>query len=142
MTSFFRTGRLTPDNAQINVKYRTVALGQVFACFCVEDGDHYQNSMVLNFERGTIYRNAGGLRGTEDVEQTEVILVGQGKRKRREVIEQALVRHPSGNYQWAALWEAVRARQMTSDEFISGVVEGIRLVDALRRAEETGFAQV
>lgn len=141
MTSFIRTGRPTPDNAQVNIKYRSGALGQVFASFCVEDGDHYRNSMVLNFENGTIYRNAGGLRGTEDLEQTEIVLVGQGK-KRRDIVEHTHVKGASGHYQWDALADAVRKRTLASDDYISDIVEGIRLVDALGRAQESGSAQV
>jgi predicted dehydrogenase len=142
MTSSLRTGRSTPDNAQVNIKYRNGALGHVFASFCVEDGDHYQNSLVLNFERGTIYRNAGALRGTDDITETEVILVGQGKTKRRSIVEQAHVKSPSGNYQWGALSEAIRTRRIASETFIGDVVEGIRLVAALQRAQESGSTQV
>jgi predicted dehydrogenase len=142
MTSSLRTGRPTPDNAQVNIKYRNGALGQVFASFCVEDGDQYQNSMVLNFERGTIYRNAGALRGTDDLQQTEVLLVGKGKKRLREVIEQAHVRDGSGSYQWSALADAIRTRCATTENYIGEVVEGIRLIDALRRAQESGTSQV
>lgn len=141
MTSFIRTGRPTPDNAQVNIKYRNGALGNVFASFCVEDGDHYQNSMVLNFENGTIYRNAGGLRSTEDMEQTELVLVGQGK-KRRDIVEHAQVKGVSGHYQWDVLADAVRTRSLATDNFISDIVEGLRLVAALRRAQVSGSAQV
>jgi predicted dehydrogenase len=142
MTSSIRTGRPTPDTAQVNIKYRNGALGQVFASFCVEDGDQYQNSMVLNFERGTIYRNAGALRGTDDLEQTEVVLVGQGKTSRREIVEHAHVKDGSGQYQWAELAEAIRTRRVASDDSIFDIVEGIRLVDALQRAQESGCTKV
>jgi predicted dehydrogenase len=141
MTSSIRTGRPTPDNAQVNIKYRNGALGNVFASFCVEDGDHYQNSMVLNFERGTIYRNAGGLRGTDDMNKSEILLVGQGE-KRRDIVEHAYVNELSGQYQWGALAEAVRDRTLASDELISDIVEGLRLIDAMRRAEDFGSAIV
>jgi len=142
MTSSIRTGRPTPDNAQVNIKYRNGALGQVFASFCVEDGDHYQNGLILNFENGTIYRNAGGLRSTDDMEQTDLVLVGQGEKKRRDIVEHAQVNDPSGHYQWAALAEAMRTRSLASDDYIADIVEGIRLVDALQRAQESGSAQV
>jgi len=29
-------------------------LASVYASFCVEDGDHYTNGLVLNYERGTV----------------------------------------------------------------------------------------
>jgi predicted dehydrogenase len=141
MTSSLRTGRPTPDNAQVNLKYRDGALAQVYASFCVEDGDHYRNSLVLNFENGTVYRNAGGLQGTKDIANTEVILVMRGE-KHREIVEQVEVAQPSGQYQWAELAEAVRSRGLATDEYIGSIVEGVRLVDALQRAQETGSARV
>jgi predicted dehydrogenase len=141
MTSSIRTRRPTPDNAQVNIKYRNGALGHVFASFCVEDGDHYQNSMVLNFENGTIYRNAGGLRKVKDIGNTELILV-QLKNGHRTVTEQSEITEPSGRYQWAILAESVRSRILASDELISDIVQGIRLVNALQRAQDTDVAQV
>jgi predicted dehydrogenase len=141
MTSSLRTGRPTPDNAQLNIKYQSGALGHVFASFCVEDGDRYQNSLVLNFERGTIYRNAGGIRGPRDHEKAELILVVE-RNDRREVVEQAVADHPSGKYQWPALAAAVRERHLASDAYISDIVAGVRLVDALDRAQLSGVAQV
>ncbi len=135
MTSSLRTGRPTPDNAQVNIKYRSGALGQVFASFCVQDGDHYQNSMVLNFERGTIYRNAGGLRNTEDRHKGEVVLVREGHNKLRRVVELSEVSEISGQYQWAVLAEAVRRQRVANESAIRDIVEGIRLVAALRKAE-------
>jgi predicted dehydrogenase len=142
MTSSIRTGRPTPDNAQLNIRYRNGALGHVFASFCVQDGDHYQNSLVLNFEHGTIYRNGGGLRSAKNNEQTELVLVGQGKEQRREIMEHARVDDVSGQYQWSDLARAVRTRNLASNDFISDVVEGIRLVEALQRAQESGTARV
>jgi hypothetical protein len=40
------------------------------------------------------------------------------------------------------LAEAVRDRRLADDAYNTDIVEGIRLVDALRRAQETGFAPV
>ncbi len=142
MTSFIRTGRPTPDNAQVNLKYQSGALANIFATFCVEDGDHYQNSMVVNFENGTVYRNAGGLRGTDDMSQTEITLIGQGEKIRRDLLEQVHTKDVSGYYQWEVLADAVRNRTLADDGYIADIVEGVKLVDALRRAQETGFAKV
>ncbi len=138
MTSHLRTGRLTPDNAQASIKYRNGAMGQVFASFCVEDGDQYRNGLVVNFERGTIYRNAGGQRNSGEGEKNDLLLVCRGKKGRREIVEHAQMPDISGAYQWHALADAIRSRELASDALISDIVEGIRVVDALRRAQQTG----
>lgn len=141
MTSSIRTGRLTPDNAQVNIRYRNGALGHVFASFCVEDGDHYQNGLILNFEHGTIYRNAGGLRTIKNLQNTELVLVKKGESQRK-IVEHVEVTEGSGQYQWMALADAMRTRSVAGDEQITNIVEGIRMVNALQRAQENGSAQV
>jgi predicted dehydrogenase len=135
MTSSLRTGRPTPDNAQVNIKYRNGALGHVFASFCVLDGDHYRNSMVLNFERGTIYRNAGGLRKGPDSGKGEIVLVREGRHNVRRIVELTELTEMSGLYQWAVLAEAVRQRRIPGEASTADIVEGIRLVKAMSKAE-------
>jgi len=142
MTSRLRTGRPTPDNAQVNIKYRNQALAQVSASFCVEDGDHYQNSIVVNFEHGTIYRNAGALRTSDVPGCGEISLVKIGKGGRRQILEHAEINEVSGQYQWTTLADAVRSRKYATDAAISNVVEGIRLIDAIKRAQKTGSSLV
>ncbi len=142
MASSIRTGRPTPDNAQINIAYRNGALGHVFASFCVDDGDQYQNSMALQFERGTIYRNMGGLRGDAfEPESAEMVLVARRKGG-REVIEHAQVDEMAGAYLWAALAEQIRERRPLDDGYIDRIVDGVRLIDAMRRAQRTGSARL
>lgn len=140
MTSSLRTGRPTPDNAQVNIKYRNGALGQVFASFCVRDGDHYRNSMVVNFERGTIYRNAGALRKTADLSKGEIVLVREGHHNVRRVVELSEITEMSGLYQWALLADAVRQRRGLSESSVFDIVEGIRLVRAMSKAESSPSA--
>ena len=143
MTSSIRTGRPTPDNAQVNIKYRNGALGQVYASFCVQDGDHYRNSMTLNFENGTIYRNAGGVTTSTKRHSSEITLV-KAKDNHRLVVEHVEIEEngSSGQYQWDVLADAVRHRKLATDETIFNVTEGIRVIDAMKRAQKTGFSQV
>jgi predicted dehydrogenase len=142
MTSAIRTGRPTPDNAQINIAYRNGAMGHVAASFCVDDGDQYQNSLALQFERGTIYRNVGGLRsGAFDSQAAEMVLVGR-RRGVRQVIEQARVTEMVGAYLWVALAEQIRERRPLDDVYIERIVDGVRLIDAMRRAQPNGSARL
>jgi len=139
MTSSFRTGRRTPDIAQINLRHADGALGHISASFCVEDGDAYQNSLVVHFERGTVYRNVGGLRTRFDPDAAEMTLV-QRTGRGRETVAQAEVRELSGTYQWAALAEAVRKRRPLTADYAERIVRCIDYVDALRRAQHDGAA--
>ncbi len=138
MASRIRTGRPTPDNAQINIRYRNQALGHVSASFCVDDGDQYQNSLTLQFERGTIYRNTGGIRDvSSEIQSAEMILVGR-RGKGREILEQVKVNELAGAYLWAALAEAMRERHPLEPAYVAHIIEGVRLIDAMRRAERSG----
>jgi hypothetical protein len=58
------------------------------------------------------------------------------------VVEHAEIEGGSGSYQWATLSDAVRVRKLASDSAIFNVVEGIRLIDAIKRAQITGSSLV
>ena len=72
LQSRIRTGRPTADNAQLGIRFRNGVLANIYASFCVGDGDYEPDSLVLKFENGTIYRNCGP---TKPVARTSVSLV-------------------------------------------------------------------
>lgn len=141
MHSRIFTGRPTPDNAQLAMKFKNGALATVFASFCIDDGQFYSNSMTLNFENGTVYRNVGPLsygRAQDDSVMAVVARTGSGT----SVIEHANIAAKSGTYQWEAFYKAVRGLPLEGEELTPRqIVEGVRIIAAMARSEKSGRAE-
>jgi len=65
-TSRLLTGRPTPDNAELTIRFKNGCIGGIFASFCVNDGNAYADATVINFENGTVYLNAAPREGPAD----------------------------------------------------------------------------
>ena len=137
MHSRLFTGRPTPDNAQLSIRFKNGVLGSVFASFCIDDGQFYSNSMVLNYQNGTIYRNM------------EPVLYGQGHAlphmsvvaktgKEQTIIERAEPQDSSGAYQWRAFHQAIRTGSLANATTPTQIVAGIKIINAMARAEKSG----
>jgi predicted dehydrogenase len=139
LTSRIRTGRPTPDNAQMGILFRSGAIVNIFASFCVDDGDSHRNQMTLNLERGTIYRNCGPLAnaGLEGSSEMALVRRGEGGRK---VAEHIILPgfHPQHVYQWDVFQRAVRGIRPVSTVAPETVAAGIRIVEAMARADANG----
>ena len=136
LSSRLFTGRPTVDNAQLGIRFESGALANVFASFCINDGDHYRNSLVLNFENGTIYRNASPQR-TKFGDAESVISLATCHNGRRTVTADVLL-PPSGHYRWDIFHRAIM-REVIPDLLPRyAVVEGLRLVRAMAVAERSG----
>ncbi len=140
------TGRPTPDQGQLTILFKTGLIATIFASFCIEDGDHYQNGMTLNYERGTIYRNVGPHRKLVDRDgkgELSLVMGNPHDPKSRKVVESALVNGVSGQYQWQNFVRAVngdRDGEVTTPE---KVVAGLRIIEAMAKASEgSGVADV
>ena len=127
------TGRPTPDNAQLGIRFKTGALANIFASFCIGDGDQYRNSMVLNFEHGTVYRNAGPTRAEPLAEESELSLV-VSKDGRRHLAAQA-TRPPSGHYRWDLFHRAIYGETIPGLLPPSVVIGGLKIIRAMAEAE-------
>ncbi len=130
------TGRPTADNAQLSLHFASGALGSVFASFCVDNGQHYANSLTLNYERGTIYRNVFPVDYAKAEGSTRLQLVAAPE-KGVLVREQWESSEISGAYPWRTFHEVVtkqRAVAMPIDEIVSA----IEIVAAMARAERSG----
>ena len=132
------TGRPTADNGLLSLRFRSGAVGSVFASFCVEDGDIYRNSMVLNFERGTVYRNVGALRRTQERGKMGLALVMGSNDGGSRVVAETTVSEGSGAYQWEAFARAVRGEKLADAVTKEEVVAGLRVLEAMREAEAGG----
>jgi predicted dehydrogenase len=139
LSSRLFTERPTADNSLLSIRFKTGALASIYASFCVEDGDHYRNSMALNFERGTVYRNMGPARATTAGDpRAEMSLVMGSGQTARAVVEDELGSSTSGGYQWDAFTAAVRGESIGETTSPETIVAGLRIVEAMARADQTG----
>jgi predicted dehydrogenase len=129
--SRIRTGRPTPDNAQMGIRYRNGALANVFASFCVEDGDWYRNSLTLNFERGTVYRDVGPVRSNP----SRLTLVNCGAGEKRTIVDEVEINQASDFYSWNHFHDIIKGHTPPNVTSPEQIVEGIRIVNAMSRAE-------
>jgi len=142
LQSRIRTGRPTADNAQMGVLFAGGAIANVFASFCVRDGQLYRNAYVMNYENGTIYRNIGP---EADKSMETVKLIAHGG----DVLETAHTQEHSGAYQWGNFYRAVNGENIFGDNaaekrkaYIDRIVNGVKVMDAMKRAQEGGSAYV
>lgn len=133
MHTRLHTGRPTPDNAQLAIRFQNGGLANIFASFCVNDGDHYRNGLTLNFENGTVYRNAGPTQ-TAGRADLSLVVVKDGQ---RHLAGQVTLQETSGAYQWQEFAEAVRTGNLANESLDRVIVAGIRVIEAMARAEKT-----
>jgi predicted dehydrogenase len=130
------TGRPTADNAQLGILFRNGAIGSVFASFCVNDTQFYANSMTLNFERGTVYRNVGALPPMRGKSHRAMMSVVSAGKSGSSAIESAELEDTSGQYQWKAFYLAVRGEKLTDEVTPQQIVAGVKIISALSRAQK------
>ena len=137
--SRLRTGRPTPDHAQAGIRYRNGSLVNIFASFCVGDGDWYRNGLTINFERGTVYREMGPVR----TDPPRLTLIGNNSERKRDVLAEFVIPQASDSYPWAQFHDLMHGRKPAHLTTHEQIVEGICIINALSRAElGNGVAQV
>lgn len=135
MTSRLFTGRPTPDNAQLNLRFGNGALGSIYASFCVDNGQHYANSLVLHYERGTIFRNVLPV-GYGKAEGSSRLLLMATQGNHEVVVKELELPEICGSYQWESFHRAVMERRPLAD--FENIVHGIGIVEAVVRSEQSG----
>ena len=130
------TKRPTADNAQLGIEFENGALVNIFASFCVRDGDQYRNSLTVNYERGTIYRSVGPHREGNGAELS--VIMNDDVLKPRRIADSVLVQTRSGDYNWRGFAAAVRGEPDAPGYEIEHIVEPLRIVAAMAEAERTG----
>jgi len=137
MHSRLFTGRPTPDNAQLSVRFKNGVLGNIFSSFCIDDGQAYSNSMVLNYEKGTIYRNMEpALFGQRRTRSSMSIVAKSGPQQT--VIDRAEHEDRSGTYQWQAFYQAIRTGDHPGTTTSAQIVAGVKILNAMAQAEQSG----
>mgnify|MGYP006278728787 CR=1 FL=1 len=130
------TGRPTPDNAQLGIRFESGALANVFASFCIQDGLFYRNSLTLNYQNGTVYRNVGPVEaGRRETTRMEVV---SGHEPQNPSIARAEPETRSGEYRWDLFHRAVQGEKLQEEVSPADVAEGIRIIRAMRRSEQSG----
>ena len=130
------TERITPDNAHLTLQFKSGAIGGIFASFCVNDGDFYADAMVLNFESGTVYINAGAPAESRDRVPLQLVMrVGETCR----VVDQTVVprANRAGSYQWEVLHRAIHGEKMTGLVTPEQVTQAIAIVEAMARSQQS-----
>jgi len=135
--SRLRTGRPTPDNAQIGIRFRNGAIGNVFASFCVDDGRRFNSLLTLNYTGGTISRQS---RAVSPVGRTNLSVVA-GAQLGGSSRETTATSGGSGDYEWDAFHRAVRGDGPPDVKVHHQVVAGLRIVEAMARAERSGCTE-
>lgn len=127
MQSRIATGRPTADNAMLGISFANGALGCVAASFRVDDGKPYANRLLINYERGTVWRALS--RDPEGV--CRLTLMGKGGGKERILREAEIdTAEHSGAYQWGVFRRAIRERRSISAEYARRIVSSIELVNS------------
>jgi len=134
------TQRPTPDNAQLSIRFRNGALAVVFASFCIDDGQPYRNSMILNYERGTICRNTGcGDAGASN--RMAFLELSARDAQGARFTERATVEECSGAYPWQAFHRAIHGESLSGEIVPEEIVEGLKIIRAMSRSERSGRAE-
>jgi len=134
------TRRPTPDNAQLGILFESGAIANVFASFCVEDGQYYKNAATLNFERGTITRNTGPVTREQTLHESVLSLVTLDSDK-KPVVKHVTVAGSTEQYPWDAFYRILRGEIDIPQETDFAIVEAIRIVNAMVRAGKSGRSE-
>ncbi|MEZ4702844.1 MAG: Gfo/Idh/MocA family oxidoreductase [Rhodothermales bacterium] len=131
------TGRPTPDNAMMMIRFTDGTLGSLFASFCIDDGMAYPDMLSIGFERGTIVRKDLPYRPGSP-EQRSVQLF-TGPRSQPTIHPPAVFSKPLGAaYQWDALYAAHRGESPPAETRPETIVNAVRVIQAVARAERSG----
>jgi predicted dehydrogenase len=130
------TERPTADNAQITAEFENGSLANVFASFCINDGEPYRDDVTLNYENGTIRRRVirtpeGGM----NTDHVELELTLPGKPVERLQLPPGAY---AGWYQWEAFARAIRGDSRVPRVAAEATLNGVCLLDAVRRSVASG----
>ena len=134
------TGRPTPDNAQLLLRFENGALGSIYAALCINDGTLYPSALTLHLGNGTIRKTQVRAIGERDFTEVRMSLqtVVDGKLFREEVSLPAETR--SGSYEFDRFCDAVRRGPSADEVDPETIVEGIRVIAMMAAREQAGAA--
>jgi len=130
------TERPTPDNAQLGLLFKNNAIGNIYATFCVDDGQCYANSLILHFERGSIQHNIYPVSevGKSNTSSRLTLVVRKSPEKIH--VEDCELTSIGHGYQWD-LFHAAVLRTQNIPTPIDDIVQGVEVIAALIRAQRS-----
>ena len=135
-TGRISTGRPTPDNAQVLLRFESGALGSIYASLCIGDGTLYPSALTLHFENGTVRKTQVRPLGEKDFTEVKMSLqtVVEGKVHREEVTLPATER--SGSYEFDRFCAAVRQGPAPDETDQETIAEGVRVIAMMAEKEQ------
>lgn len=126
------TGRPTPDNAQLGIQFKNGAIGNVFASFCIADKQYYKSAFVMNFERGTIYRNMEPQNHSDGRQPKELRLVAT---RDGEQVFDAATCETKECYQWSVFHDTIRGLRTEDPAYADHIVAGLQLIEMMKATQ-------
>ena len=136
MSSRLYTGRPTPDNAQLSLKFKNGAIANIFSSFCINDGQWWLSSLTLNYENGTIYRNVRPALTESAREHPEMSVVIQHEGK--QITRSAIAEGSTEDYQWEVFYRAVNGETIEGEITPEEITMALKVIEAMSRAEKSG----
>lgn len=137
IATHIRTGRPTPDNAQLSLEFANGAIGSIFASFCVGNGQFHANSLLLHYERGTIQYNLDPAPFAQANKSSRLRLIATPPNREEVMIEEWSGPGCIGDYQWLAFYDAISTRDIHSMP-MKEILRGIEVINAMIRSASTG----
>jgi predicted dehydrogenase len=139
LSSRLFTERPTADNAQLNLLFENGALGNIYATFGVDNGQHYAGSLIFHFERGTIYRNMSPVAYGQAEGSSRLSLVTCGVEK-QVITREFESQEASGSYQWEAFHAAITGSRPVRTP-AEDITHGVEILEAMARSEKSGATE-
>lgn len=128
------TGRPTLDHAQVSIAYKNGAIGNVFASFCIDDGESYRDEVNYHYHKGTI-RTWHERNNIEDGQHEMHAVLEMKLSGKKELFSRTLEPGDfTGWYQWHALHRAVRERILLDDSAIQKILFGVTLLNSVNQS--------
>ncbi|MBQ9753792.1 MAG: Gfo/Idh/MocA family oxidoreductase [Lentisphaeria bacterium] len=136
VTGKIATGRPTPDNAQLLLRFESGAIGSIYSSLCVGDGVYYPAGMTLHFQNGTIFKRQVRTYADNDFTHVELSLrvVENGVVKEESATFPATLR--SGAYQYESFAKSVRCGYQSEETTPETIVEGIKVIAEMKKKEK------
>lgn len=136
MESRLLTGRPTPDLAQLTVRFRDGGIAQTVNGWCLQPARGAEAFTVF-YENGTIYRNPPLAAQPEGKFLLAVVPAANRDGRPAETVALS-TRELSMMYQWDVFARAVRGERPADPTPAAAVVNGVRILAAMKRAMKSG----